>query len=79
MDKKIQEDKFGSQLDLNARSQERAKFMDFGSVEKWMLPVDSVVSVAPDAPLLRAHEMMTKQQLSVLPVTVNGRFCLCRP
>lgn len=48
--------------------------MDFGSVEKWMLPADSVVSVAPETPLLHALEMMTKQQLPALPVTENGRL-----
>ena len=86
MDKKTQQDKFGSRfivgrkeildarLDLNTRSKEKAKPMDFGSVEKWMLPADSVVSVAPDTPLLHAHEMMTKQQLPALSVTENGRL-----
>ena len=88
MDKNAQKDKFGSRfivgrkeilnarLDLNTRSKERVTQMEFGSVEKWMLPADaeSVVSVTPDMPLLHAREIMTKQQLAALPVTENDRL-----
>lgn len=48
--------------------------MEFGSVEKWMLPAENAASVTSDMPLLHAHEVMTKQQLPALPVTDNGRL-----
>lgn len=86
MDEKTKQDEFGSRfivgrkeildarLDLNIQSKEKAMPMDYGFVEKWMLPADSVVSISPDMPLLNVHAMMTKQELPVLPVTENGRL-----
>ena len=63
-----------ARLNMNTQSVKSKSYVELGSVTKWMIPAQNVGTVDADMPLLHAYELMTKQDLSSLPVTENGRL-----
>ena len=59
---------------MGTQSMGNENYKELGSVTKWMIPAENVGTVTAEMPVLHAYELMTKQELSSLPVTENGRL-----
>src|SRR5208282_1768379 len=55
------------------RNMERARW-PLVTVHEAMRPVDEIHSLSPDAPALKALEMMGREDVNQLPVVVDGRL-----